>query len=603
MASGTISFTKSQSSGSYIEGKIVWESVANASANTSNVMVSIYVRKGSTTTTLTIPTVGTWEYTCAVNGKSFSGALSKSVLTNWVLLTSFAVAGVAHEANGSKSITISGKIVAPTATSFNGHETSGSSTVSLGAIPRATSVDSLTCSTKYLDGNIKILYTPKNSAFYNLLVVYVNVNGALTLIDSKQLGQSSASQQEYILKFDAAHLTNIYSKIPRTDKATIQVVLRTYSNLYITQVGSDQIQEIELAVPTSVKPTVDLEITPVNSNSWLAGKKILVAGLSSASVKLTATPGSGSILQAKSITCDGKTYSLGIDVDTANVTGLKASNSIEVIGKASDYRGRYTSVSKKITVLSYASPVITSMTVDRGTYDKGWTTDDTGECVRVVFNTSLSLGSEENVYAANFTIDNASKTPDLGTTSGLKTGTNYTVYFDNVDGDVSHDLKLTVTDSVGYTGIATITIPTTHITMEFRANGKGIAFGKTSEEDAFECAMDAKFTGDVTIVKNLQAEHIARLGYYDNKDFNELIYHTGYYSSNSSPHGVGCSNYPVNTTGVLEVISHMVKDEYSKVWWGFAYQTYKTYNGEIYMRGYYTDEGWTVWKKVSLIDI
>ena len=500
MASGTISFTKSQSSGSYIEGKIVWESVANESANTSNVMVSIYVRKGSTTTTLTIPTEGTWKYTCTVNGKSSSSAVSKSVLTNWVLLTSFVVAGVAHEANGSKSITISGNIVAPTATSFNGHETSGSSTVSLDTISRATSFDSLTCSTNYLDGNIKVLYTPQNPIFYNQLVVYVDVNNTLTHILTEKLGQSSTSQHEDILKFDATQLTNIYSQIPHTDKAIIRVVLRTYSDYYMTKVGSDQIRDIVLTVPESVKPTVSLKIIPINTNDWLDDKQIYVAGLSSATVEFaTATPGEGSYVRTKGVYWGGVEYGLGNNTRFLDIPELKKGDNIKVVGYVNDRRMRYAEDVKYVTVHSYSAPVITSMTVDRGTYVNGWTTTDTGKNVRVVFKTSLSLGNEGNVYAANFTIDNASRTPDLGTTSKLKTGTSYTVYFDNVDGDVSHDLKLTVTDSVGYTGIATITIPTTHITMEFRSNGKGIAFGKTSEEDAFECAMPAKFSGGVNI--------------------------------------------------------------------------------------------------------
>ena len=35
--------------------------------------------------------------------------------------------------------------------------------------------------------------------------------------------------------------------------------------------------------------------------------------------------------------------------------------------------------------------------------------------------------------------------------------------------------------------------------MEFKSNGKGIAFGKTSEKDAFECYMPAEFNKTVAI--------------------------------------------------------------------------------------------------------
>lgn len=77
---------------------------------------------------------------------------------------------------------------------------------------------------------------------------------------------------------------------------------------------------------------------------------------------------------------------------------------------------------------------------------------------------------------------------------------------------------------------------------------------------------------------------------YANKDFNELKHNTGYYIDSSRPSDLGCSNYPVDITGVLEVIALGE----------FAYQTYKTHEGEIYFRSYVETVGWTAWKKVTL---
>ena len=88
----------------------------------------------------------------------------------------------------------------------------------------------------------------------------------------------------------------------------------------------------------------------------------------------------------------------------------------------------------------------------------------------------------------------------------------------------------------------------------------------------------------------MSAAHIGRIGYYRNLDFNTLTLQTGYYVDGYSPSGAGCSNFPVDVTGMLSVIAYDGM---------FAYQTYITYDGNIYTRSYYTVSGWTNWKKVQ----
>jgi hypothetical protein len=98
--------------------------------------------------------------------------------------------------------------------------------------------------------------------------------------------------------------------------------------------------------------------------------------------------------------------------------------------------------------------------------------------------------------------------------------------------------------------------------------------------------------GNAAIGGTLSAHDIGRIGYYRNLDFNTLTKQTGYYVDSSAPSGVGSTNYPINVTGMLEVIAYGG---------AFAYQTYRTYDGEIYTRSYYSGVGWSTWKKVSLV--
>lgn len=142
MAKGTINLSKSKTSGSYIEGMIEWESTADIITNVSrNVVAKLYVKKGSTDTTLTIPTEGTWSYSLTVNGSKVSGSVRLSVLNDWVLVATKTISSIAHDPDGTKLITISSSVTAPASTSFEGHVTSGSKSVSLDTIARASMID------------------------------------------------------------------------------------------------------------------------------------------------------------------------------------------------------------------------------------------------------------------------------------------------------------------------------------------------------------------------------------------------------------------------------------------------------------------------------
>ena len=136
-------------------------------------------------------------------------------------------------------------------------------------------------------------------------------------------------------------------------------------------------------------------------------------------------------------------------------------------------------------------------------------------------------------------------------------------------------------------------IPTDQVTVHLRKGGKGIGIGKYSEED------NSVDINEEWVVKcgTLQPQHIASIDYLDLKNFNELIYNTGYYIGTGTPSSLSCSNYPVDEIGVLEVISTMLDSL------GCAYQTYRTNTGKIYTRCYYSNSysnSWTAWKQVTL---
>ncbi len=500
MAGSSFEFTKSATSGSYIEGKIVWSSTADNDTNRSQVRADIYVRKASTSTELTIPTEGTWSYRITINGLSSTYTRSVSVLEDWVLLGG-AFTTVNHDADGSKSIAISGSITAPTGTSLAGHTTSGSKTVDLDDIPRATTIDSLsTASPQYFTNNITAYYTPKKATFYNRCTIKVIVNGTYVTVRTENLGQKSATQQTYNVTFSAKELSDIiYPALKDKTEAQVSVFFDTYSNSdYTGRIGTGYYSKTTtFIIPDSVAPTASLNVTYVNTGSWITGKSIYVAGLTSVSVELTDTPGTGATIKSAKVFYNNTGY----DAETPVTFKLNKSGNIEFVAQVTDSRGRSATATKSITVLPYSSPAITSMQTERGTYNNGWTADENGQDVKVAFKTTLSLTDKGNTYSAAFKVNGASKTPS-GTTTGLASGAERVVYLIGLSGEESHTLVLTATDSTGSTGSATLTIPTVRVTMEFNKDGDGIAFGKTSEKNkTFECAWDAEFRGAVNRIK------------------------------------------------------------------------------------------------------
>lgn len=483
MASGTIYGTTNNQ---YIESKIVWSSKADPETNTSTVTAALYYRRTNDYTTY-----GPGWFTITIGGVLIGRDAHSNIIinTDWVKAHE-GTATIDHDADGSKSITIkaTGYINGTTLNSTN-----CTGTAVLDRIPRETLTNSLTCSTSYLDGTLTYKYTPQ-TPYYIRANISLNLNGNYIRIRSILHGKKTAGvQQTQNVVFSASELSAIYNDLPKATKGTIRVTIRTYYDADYTQEATgNTYKEITLSIPTAVKPTASLQVTPSNSNAWIRGKGIYVAGYTDFTAVVSGTAGEGASISSRSVS--GGEYSS--DSNKLEVEKVSDPGQLTITGKVIDSRGRSGSASKTITVEPYFIPAVASLEVARGTYaNSKWTADDNGADVRVVFKATLALTGHSNNYSAAFTLDGTAITPNAGSTAGLKSGTSYTVYFLNIESENSHSLKISTTDAVGRSGAATITIATVNVTIEFNESGKGIAFGKTSEKDAFECAWDAEFSG------------------------------------------------------------------------------------------------------------
>lgn len=335
---------------------------------------------------------------------------------------------------------------------------------------------------------------------------------------------------------------------------------------------------------------------------FIKGKTNVVATITAASDYST--------IASYKTTVQSKSYSS----NPATSEILTQSGNITVSGVVTDARGYTSEVAEKtIAVIPYSSPEVvaysgeTSIICERCTSDG--TLNGSGTLLKIKAGRSyskvMSDGTQKNFCLLKYRY----KASGASTYSDPVTLLTKADTTDNVDVALSgivesivtsYTVQLLVTDTIGETVYYTFDIPTVSTDFHLREGGDGAAFGKYAEKaGVLECEWDGEFNKNVRVAGMMSAGHIGQVGKYDSLDFNELIYNTGYYIGTSAPSAAGCSNYPIDKTGILEVISAMLQNSTTLAWWGFAYQTYRSHDGQIYTRSYFIGDGWTSWQKMA----
>ena len=346
MANKTIEFNRSATSGSYITGKIVCDATADYDLNNSDVSCRIYVRKANDSTLLTIPTSGTWTYSMTINGRAFSGTVSKDVLLDWVLLATVTVSDIAHNDDGTKDISVSGSVIGPNSTNFAGHKTSGSGTFTLDTVPRASAIASVSDVT--LGNMFNVKWTPASASFRYRLNFTLGA-WSYTTDAIHPNGKSLYTFGSYGFPVNAA------DQIPNGRTGTVKATLYTYSDAAATkQVGSASSKTFTVTVPDdgTTKPAVSMVLSPVSSLPS-AFNGLYIQGKSKVKVELSATGKFGATIKSYIANVDGISHVSG---DSYTSDYLSTYGSKTVYGYATDSRGITGSTSQNITVIPYNNP-------------------------------------------------------------------------------------------------------------------------------------------------------------------------------------------------------------------------------------------------------
>ena len=472
--------------------------------------------------------------------------------------------------------------------------------VTLPAIARATTLDAISCSSAYLDGVISYSYTPKSDSYYNVARILCGAMELQTIL----IGVKSAQQQTGSVSLSADDLELIYGLVTSSVSCDIAIEIDTYSDSALSaQIGDTQRRTIALKIPESVKPSASLTVAPVNTNEWIAAKGIYVRGLSGLTAHVTGAPGEGASISGYHVHAVGLTWAAG---DSLTIDSLWRDGTFSVEGTVTDSRQRATVDSKTVTVHPYSSPAVSSVQYERGSWTDGeWTESEDGEDIKVIYKLRLSLSDFDNRGAVTFKFNGQAVIPSAGTYTDIQNNAEVFAIFTGIDSEKTWRCSAAVTDSAGTTsGALSFVVPSKSVAIEYRASGKGIAFGKTSEKDGLECAWDADFSG-TTLFSGSVTGNVLSIGklpyiaaYSDFNDYTTPGVYGVYYTLDAQT----ISNLPgtVKDAGTLRVYCSTGNTAQDGRW-VYLMQEYVTMYGDaVYRRGLsnLNDDGWqfTAWK-------
>ena len=513
--SGSITGTAKNSSGAvntYYNFVANWNvNSRNVDNNTSNITVSLQINytysSGGAYNLDKKPSVS-----LSVNGVSRSATISYIDVTNYKTCTFATWTGdVTHKDDGSLNCPIVASFTHYGSTTLGSGSVSG--TANLNTIPKASTIDSLSCNTSYFDGTITYKYTPKSSSYYNRCYIYLNINDQLTSVKSINLGTGKSSQQSPTVTLSTTELETIYNGLPSSTKGKLRFIIRTYSDSgYSKQVGGDDYKDIELTIPTTVKPSlgeVSLS-TSDGSGSLLQDKNTITVSIG------TCTAGAGSSIKSYTFTVlSGNTT---IDSKTTTRTSatfgpFSQTGTLKFRVTVTDNRSRTESNSGSEPTMScfaYNAPKFSSFKAYR--CDSNGNATGSGTYIKYDFAIQDLATDGGNTYTVKLYYKNSTSGSWTSAKNALEnitstSATDAAIIKNTNNSNVSFTVTTTylvraeIVDSYG----ATIKSPNITVfgesrILNIRETGNGIAFGKLAEYDnMFECKWPATFNDSVTV--------------------------------------------------------------------------------------------------------
>lgn len=379
-------------------------------------------------------------------------------------------ATVTHDNDGSKLCACSFSCVYRYNSAFTW---GGSANIKLTSIARATQ-PTVSASSVSMGASVTISMPRATSSFtHTLTYKFGSASGTI--------GSGLGTSKSWTVPMSLA------SQIPNTTSGACTITCKTYNGSSL--VGTKTVS-FTANVPASVVPTIS-GFTAEDPTGKKDKYGVYVQGYSKCKITVSASGAYGSTI---------KSYRIWDYVGTANnytTPVLDTSGAFLFQIKVTDSRGRsatYTT-NNSITVTSYTLPKATIKAV-RCASDG--TADETGAYMKL--NVAGSITALNNKNSKSFQIQYKKHSASSWTTYVTYTSA-YTYNASPViaaDTDYSYDVRVIAKDDFGNT-TATGDISTGYTLVDYWNTGKGIAFGKVSEQDGLDVNMDAVFRSTLAV--------------------------------------------------------------------------------------------------------
>lgn len=419
-----------------------------------------------------------------------------------------------HNSDGTKNIDFSFEVNDTTGQYYTCGDASGSGDIDLTTIPRSASCESFSKPSD-LSGTFSVsCATQTDSYYYNLRISIPNI----IKIKDIELGNRGAYSFSTTFSFNKSERESIYNRYTNQNSVTIGVVVETYSDSgYSNKIGeSDELTQVVSFVSSEVQPDISCVISdPTNFKDTVGGGKF-IQNISKVMITPSVTMKYGASFSNAKVSLDGMTYtSSSLSSITTNVIKFLSLNSISdnlpLILTITDSRNISSTYSTNIEVYRYIYPYIDIFEAIR--------CDDDGKPNEEGYNIRLNINSyiyklNDNTHTFTVKIKKASDSTynsidELTDLPGVYDTSSGTYKFENsaiikgVSTEYSYDIILILNDTIKGESSRHIRLGVGYSLIDIHPSAKGVAFGKVSEYEAFECAMPSRFTKDVLITNNL----------------------------------------------------------------------------------------------------
>ena len=493
----------------YLRMKIVTSYTQNTSANTSTVTIKQYIEAKDYSMYGAVSD----NHKLVHTGTTYTDSSYEYYDSNGSKLIQTRTKTITHNSSGKASFSFSGSASCNISDDTGvGHNTTlsiGTKTVSLPTINRTSSISSNATSSTEFGDTINFTITRHNSSYtHDITYKMGNQSGTIaTGVGTSTSWQIPASLIEYVTESDRSNIS-----------------ITCVTKIGSTTIGSNTIT-ITANVPASYVPTCSLAVEVVNEAvpTW----DIYLRNYSRVHGVITASGNTGSTIKSY------KTIGNNETITTQEfITGLLQQNDSETfVTTVTDSRGRTATDSKKISIVNYELPTISSLRIDRCLQDG--TLNDEGTYGKVTIDYTINpveyyaedvsglLVVEGDAGDGEINIEDvtptlASYTPSINDMVSLQslntksisvsvsgnviteTPSNYsgthtfTTLISGLATNSSYEATINLTDSITST-MQTFIINPSYITISLLAGGKGVTLGRDAIREGFDVYVNSYF--------------------------------------------------------------------------------------------------------------